>query len=109
TSTRASGTSLAETTTINYDQQGRRTSIVYGDNTALNFGYNLLGQLIGVTNALGARTVAYNNQGLRTSVSTAAGTVQRTVFDIEDNPATLADTNGMTYTQGFDWLGRLLA
>jgi YD repeat-containing protein len=107
--TRASATPLAQTTSFVYDYAGRRTSVTYADGTYENYGYNLLGQLTSVTDTLGARTMAYNNQGLLKTVSNAFGTVQNTVFDKEDNPVAVTDANAVTSNQGFDWLGRVLA
>lgn len=69
--------------------------------------YNLLGQLIVVSDALGSRTNTYNNQGLLTSISTSAGFVQQIDYDIFDRPVAVTNQNGVVINRTFDWLGRV--
>ncbi len=58
--------------------------------------------------ALGRSTNWYNNQGLLVAVSNAVGQVSQTVYDLEDRPASVTDANGVTVTQTFDALDRVL-
>ena len=95
-------------TSYYYDYAGRRTAIVFPDLSSQSFGYNAMGQLTSITNALGVRKFGYNNQGLQTSVTNAFGVEERIVYDIRDQPTSVTDANGVTFTQTFDYLGRSL-
>jgi len=50
----------------------------------------------------------YNNQGLLNTVSNVYGIEQSTVYDIDDHPWRVTDANGVTITNTYDYLGRLL-
>jgi RHS repeat-associated protein len=99
---------LQNTTTFYYDNNGRKTEVLYPDNTYEVYQYNRLGQLEIVSDTLGSRTNFYNNQGLLAKVGNSAGQVARFDYDIRDRAATTTDANGVTVTQTFDWVGRPL-
>jgi YD repeat-containing protein len=107
------------TRTFTFDKLGRLTRIDYpdathrafrctADDTTVSYEYNLLGQFIAETDALGSRTFGYNNQGLRTTNQTAFGQTQRIVYNINNQPTSVTDANGVTTTQSFDRLDRVL-
>ncbi len=99
---------LTNITRYFYDYAGRRDAVLYPDLTSETYAHNPLGQLTAITNALGVRKFGYNNQGLQTSVTNAFGVEERIVYDIRDQPTSVTDANGVTITQTFDYLGRLL-
>jgi YD repeat-containing protein len=63
--------------------------------------------LTSITDSLGSRTQGYNNQGLRVSVSNAAGQQWSGLYDVNDRLSTQTEANAGTTTQTTDWLGRL--
>src|SRR5207245_897731 len=102
------GTSLQESTLFSYDLQGNRTNIVYPDNTSFSYKYDSLRRLTNALDALSSTTYWYNNQGLLTAVSNTLGQISKTLFDINDRPTSVTDANGVTVTQTFDNLDRVL-
>ncbi len=61
------------------------------------------------TDALGARTFTDDNQSLLTTVHNPLGTGRVIAYDLHDNAVSLTDAQGVTTTQTFDRLGRLLS
>ena len=106
--TNAFGTALEEVTHFGYDLQGNRTFIFYPDGTTVTNWYDSLRRTIAAADGIGTRWFGYNNQGLLTSITNAAGVEQSTVFDIEDRVYSVTDANGVTVTNTYDNLGRLL-
>ena len=99
---------LHQFATFDYDHRGLRTSTTYHDNTSISQGYNLLGQLTNVGDAVGSRTFTYNNQGRLTQVQTPEGRVFGAVYDAENRPTTQTNANGVVLSQTYDRLGRVL-
>jgi YD repeat-containing protein len=91
-----------------YDFNGRRTTVIFPDNTFINYNYDRAGQLIEAQDALGLWTLDYNIQGLLTDVDSPAGPVLSVEYDIDDHPVAVTDANDVTRAQTFDRLGRLL-
>ena len=106
--TEAWNTPLQRVTQFGTEFEGRRTAIYFPDGTTQTNWFNPLGQLIATGDALGQRWFGYNNQGLLTSVTNAFGLEHKTVYDIEDRPWTVMDANGVTFTNTYDGLDRLL-
>jgi YD repeat-containing protein len=98
---------LGEVTSFNYDYQGNRTYTYFPDATLTNW-FNSLGQLIVTSIGWGYETNSYNNQGLLDNVSNAYGTKTATTLDNEDRPIYTTDANGVTMTNTYDLLSRLL-
>ncbi len=94
-------------TTFGYDLQGNRTRIFHPDATVTNW-FDALGRLSATSDGQGYRAFLYNNQGLVTNVYNALGAEQAVVYDILDRPIRVTDANGVTVTNTFDALGRLL-
>jgi YD repeat-containing protein len=75
---------------------------------AVTYGYNALGQLTNVTDGLSSVTNWYNNQGLLVASSNAFGQVSASIYDVLDRATNTFDANGVTVTNTFDALNRLL-
>jgi len=104
----AFGTAQQETTTYNYDFQGRLTLTVLPDGTGITNEFDALGQLTATDDGTGPRWLLFNNnQGMVTNVTSYQGDIQNTVYDIEDRPMWVTDANGVTTTNVYDELGRL--
>jgi RHS repeat-associated protein len=99
---------LTHETVYTFNNAGQKTDVVYPDATSEHFYYNELGQLISSADSLGTRYFYYNNQGLLIATYGPNGYEKQIVYDIDDNPVSVTDANGVTVTQTFDWLGRLL-
>src|SRR6185295_12483535 len=100
---------LGQLTTFNVDFQSRPTSTVYPDGAVENFEYNPVGQISHKQDVTGSWTTNfYNNQGLLELVTNAFGLVLKQNFDILDRVTNVVDSNGITMTNTFDDLGRLL-
>src|ERR1051326_8319278 len=105
--TNAFGTAVEEVTHFLYDLQGNRTFVFYPDGTSVTNWYDSLRRPIATADGIGTRWFGYNNQGLLTSITNAAGVEQRTLFDIEDRAYAVTDANGVTVTNTYDNLGRI--
>ena len=106
--TNAFGTMLAEVTSFAYDLQGNLTFIFYPDGTSVTNWFDSLRRPIATADGIGTRWFGYDNQSLLTSTTNAAGVEQRILFDIEDRVYSSTDANGVTVTNDWDNLGRLL-
>jgi YD repeat-containing protein len=104
--TNAFGTAVEEVTHFLYDLQGNRTFVFYPDGTSVTNWYDSLRRPIATADGIGTRWFGYNNQGLLTSITNAAGVEQSTVFDIEDRVYSVTHANGVTVTNTYDNLGR---
>jgi RHS repeat-associated protein len=100
---------LSNTVTLNYDNQERLTNVAFPDTSSLNYQYDLAGQMTNAFDGLNRSIqLVYNNQGLATNLSNANGLLWRRVFDILDRPTSITDANGITVTNNFDALNRIL-
>src|SRR5438046_10362387 len=106
--TRAYGTTLQETTSFYYDLQGNRTSVVYPDLTGVTNHYDLLRRPTVTSDALGSVTNYYDNLSRLTAVSNYFGQVQASVYNAEDRVTQMTDANGVTDTNTYVNLNRLL-
>ncbi|MDB6122328.1 MAG: repeat protein [Pedosphaera sp.] len=92
-----------------HDNLSRLTNAVYADTYSLTNQYNLINQLTNTTDSAGMRfTTWFNNQGLRYAVSNYFGQVSKQLFDVEDRAYNSVDANGVTITNLFDNLNRIL-
>lgn len=105
--TNAWNTSAQEVTQFAHDNQGNRTQVAYPDATVTNW-YDALGRITTTGDGQGYRSFLYNNQGLVTNISNTLGGEQALVYDILDRPVYLTDANGVTVTNTFDNLNRVL-
>ncbi len=100
---------LGEVTSFAYDNQSRLKTLTFTNSLYLNYSYDLAGRLTNAVDSYGASlSYSYNNQGLRTGASNALGQVWKTVYDIKDRPSQVTDNNGVSVTNTFDLLNRLL-
>ncbi len=100
---------LTNTTSIFYNNQGLATNIFFPDNSSLTYAFDSVQRLTSVSDGLGrGMNLGYNNQGLATSISNAYGRVQAVLFDSLDRPIQITDAYGVTITNAFDLLDRLL-
>ena len=88
--------------------QGNRTNIIYPDLTSVAYKFDSLGRATNMIDALGTTTNYFDNLSRLVAVSNAVGQVAKTVYDIEDRATSVTDANGVTVTQTFDNLHRLL-
>jgi len=102
------GTDAQMMATFAYDLQGRQTNIFLPDTTLTRW-FDALGQVERMTGPWGDRWFYYNNQGLLTCVSNRYGVELAAVYDIHDRPIYVTNTLGVTITNLYDELGRLLS
>jgi RHS repeat-associated protein len=105
--TNAWNTSVQFVTAFNYDYQENQTHVYLPDFTITNY-FNSIRQLIRKDAQNGSRYFYYNNQGFQTNGSSAYGTESARVFDNENRPVYATDANGITITNTYDILGRVL-
>ena len=106
--TNAWGTPLQAATTYSWDLQGHMLQSVGPDLYTVTYNFNALGQLTNVTDGLASTTNWFNNQGLQNASSNAFGQVSAAIYDILDRATNSTDANGVTVTNTFDNLNRLL-
>ena len=100
---------LGKMTQFVHDNQGNVTETLYPDPYYLFDAYNSIRQLVTRTDGAGMSvTNWYNNQGLLTAVSNAAGRVLSRSYDIDDRLTNSVDQNGVATTMTYDNLGRVL-
>jgi RHS repeat-associated protein len=107
--TRAWGTPVAETTQYAYDFAGRLTLVTEPDGTTVTNTYDSLGRLAVVGRPYGTTTNYYDNLGRVWVVENAAGVVSQLVYDDHDRVLQHTDVLGVTVTNRYDELGRLLS
>lgn len=106
--TNAFGTPVQQVTRYYYDNQGNRIQTIGPDNYTVNYNYNSLGQVTNVADAVTSVTNWYNNQGLLIASFNPFGQVSAAIYDILDRATNTTDANGVTITNTFDSLDRLL-
>ncbi len=100
---------LQQVEKYDYDLNGHMIAVTYPDTSVLNLKFNLLGQLTNRIDALNATaSFFYNNQGLVSSASNAFGQVLLRKYDLRDRPITEVNANGVSTTNTYDNLSRLL-
>ncbi len=100
---------LTNLTTLNYDNQGNLTNVVYPDYSSITWQFDLAGRMTNAFDGAGRYVqLAYNNQGLPTSIATANGTLRQTIYDALNRPISVTDANGVTMTNQFDAINELL-
>jgi RHS repeat-associated protein len=105
--TNAWNTAVEFVTQFQYDYQGNRIYTFYPDATITNW-FDSLRRPYLTADAWGSRAFYYDNLSRLTNSSNAYGTEQNTIFDIEDQPLYVTDANGVSVTNSFDALHRLL-
>ena len=106
--TNAWNTAAQEVTTLNLDEQGRLTNTLYADDYSVTNWYDSLGRVTEIDNGADDRTFSYNNLGLLTARDNAYGAELTQDFDSLDRPVHITDANGVTVTNTYDKLNRLL-
>ena len=106
--TNALGTAAQEVTTFNFDNQGRLSYTAYADNYNFTNWYDSLGRLTTTADGAANHWLYYNNLGLLTVRSNAYGAELTQDYDLMNRPAHLTDSNGVTITNTYDNLNRLL-
>src|SRR5207248_196554 len=106
--TNAFGTTLPEVTQYVYDSQSRRTQTYLPYGTAITYTYDSLGRKTVTSDAMGSATNYYDNLNRWIAVSNAFGQVQGAGYDVADRATQSTDANGVTVTNTYDNLGRLL-
>jgi RHS repeat-associated protein len=92
-----------------YDNAGRQTNVVYADGYAVTNHFDQIGQLVRVTDSAGSSvTNWFNNQGLLVTSSNAFGRLNLAIYDVLDRVTNSVDVNGVTLTNTYDNLNRLL-
>ncbi|MEW6160412.1 MAG: hypothetical protein AB1813_23505, partial [Verrucomicrobiota bacterium] len=99
---------LQQTTQFSYDYNGRLVTTLLPDNTSVSRLYDRAGRLISQSDGLQLLTYTYNNQSLLTAINNPFGTIRSIIYDNLDRPITITDERGVTVTQTFDRLDRIL-
>jgi RHS repeat-associated protein len=107
--TNAWGTPAQQVVSHTYDNQGNRVKIEYADGYSVTNWFNALRQKIATGDGAANRWLYYNNQGLLTNVSSAYGAEQLIFHDSWDRAQYVTDANGVTLTNTYDNLGRVLS
>ena len=101
---------LQKATIFAYDNQLRRTGVNFPDTSSVSYKYDSVGRITNAVDGAGRSTAYYyNNQGLLTVASNALGRMLAVDYDIEDRPVRVTDENGVTVTNAFDNLNRIIA
>jgi RHS repeat-associated protein len=106
--TNAFGTTVQEVTEYFYDYQGHVTAVILPDGFIATRAYDTLGRITNSIDPSGTNAYYYNIQGLRTAVTNSLGQVSKSVYDIENRVYKSTDQNGVTVTNTYDNLGRVL-
>jgi RHS repeat-associated protein len=100
---------LNQPTSLTHDSQSRCTGISLADGSSATYQYDLAGRTTNVLDGAGRSfKYVFNNQGLITAVSNAYGRVMCVLWDVRDRPVEVTDANGLTVTNTFDNLDRLV-
>jgi RHS repeat-associated protein len=101
---------LGNFTRFFYDNQGNPTNTVYADGYSTTNTYNLLRQRISVSDSSGSILRDwFDNQGLLFCVSNTVGQVRFRAFDVLDRPTIAIEANGVSMTNTYDSLSRLIS
>lgn len=93
-----------------YNNQELLTNIVFADLSSATNYYDNIGRLTASKDgASRLLNYGYNNRGLVTTVSNVYGQVLRVLYDGMNRPVTITDANGVTVTNQFDLMNRLIA
>jgi RHS repeat-associated protein len=106
--TNAWNTPVQQVTTYNFDNQGRLTYTAYGDSYNFTNWYDSLSRLIATADGAATNWLFYDNLGRHTVRSNAYGAEFTQTFDLADRPVNVTDANGLTITNTYDNLHRLL-
>jgi len=106
--TNAWATPVEQVTSYGYDFQGNRTYERYADGYNVTNWFNAIQQIYQIGDGAAYAYLYYNNQGLLTNRSNVYGTGSAATFDSEDRSLWVTDANGVTITNAYDLLGRLI-
>src|SRR5206468_3182485 len=71
--------------------------------------YDLADRLIGLADALGSRSLLYNNQGRVVQVNNPSGQQEwGAIYDVKDRATSITEPNGVTLTYTYDNLNRVV-
>lgn len=99
---------LNQVTHFGYDSAGRLTTTFYPDPYNVTNSFDLLGQLLSVSDGQGSTTNSYDNHGFLLTVSNAMGQVSSRILDIEDRATNTVDANAVNIGTTFDDAGRVV-
>src|SRR5207247_2379019 len=108
TMTAAAGTPVEQVTTFTTDNQGNQTRIVYSDGYTVNYAYDSWQRTTNVADALESIASSYNNQGLLVASDNAFGQQLKIIYDLFDRATNTVDANGVSVSNTYDTLDRLL-
>jgi RHS repeat-associated protein len=108
TQTNAFGTALQQVSSFSYDYQGNRWLTANADGYSATNWFDSLKRVTITGDGTTYRYFYYNNQGAVTTVSNSIGAERKTTLDIENRPIYVTDVNGVTLTNTYDDLNRLL-
>jgi len=100
---------LGHTTSFEHDLDGRPVAIHLGNGPQLRIAYDCLGRPTNVADTISSLRIAYNHQGLRTTLATPSSPIQRVEYDDMDRPRVLDLPTGAQYEFAYDRLGRLIS
>lgn len=107
--TRAQGIpGIEQTTTIEYDFQGKPIRVLYPEQTGITNTYDVLGRLLTRTDAFIQETNTYDTLHRLVALTNAAGHVLSQAYDLQDRILQLRDANRVLTTNAYDSLGRVL-
>lgn len=96
-------------TTFVRNSNGQVTSVLSEDGFVTYYNRDIFGRVTNVISSAGLDLdYAYNIQGLVTNVSSPAGSVFAATYNANDLPLHVTDSRGISITNSFDALGRLL-
>ena len=101
------GTSIAETTSYTYDQQGNRLTTTFPGSSVFTNRFDLWRVVTNKLDALSSTTYWFDNLQRHYASSNALGQISLSIFDVDDRPILLTAADGVTYTNVYDNLGRL--
>lgn len=101
-----------ETNTFTYDNQSRLIGVSYSTSPAISLSLqrDMAGRITNIVdNANVYVRVNYNNQSLPTQWTTSSGQVAKHLYDVRDRPIEITDAAGVTLTNAFDLLNRIIS
>lgn len=99
---------MGHTTSLEHDLDGRPVAVHLPGGSTLRIALDSLGRPTNVTDTVHSLALAYNHQGLHTTLATATSVIQRVEYDGMDRPRLVDLPTGAQYEFAYDRLGRLI-
>jgi len=99
---------MDHTTSLEHDLDGRPVAVHLPGGSMLRIALDSLGRPTNVTDTVHSLDLAYNHQGLHTTLATTTSVIQRVEYDGMDRPRLVDLPTGAQYEFAYDQLGRLL-